>query len=951
MNTAAGWSRIGALALLGGAVLMLLARSVVREATPSDIDVAAVYDPLSYYQLVNDEIVEHLRFCPLYADRQMYGEQALSRAAQVQFDLEEDEEGGPTNVPEDCADCDVQNRRLNALFCLSSSAAVTTELASRISRFAELSPLAADMSVPDRWVYGAEGKVMKIREGVHKQRLPDPESTHVLDYRGDITYRSSAAHKMLIDGAGNERLLGGGTGGAQLVEWRNDQVQTLEDGRLQRTTHALPLHLAPAATIYEMPDVEDRIALVVNEDSGLRLLVDGAPIDPTVRSVLAVDRGQVIEIALDDREPLQLRLAGGRTGTLSTQRLTADGRRREIDPESGLDDLVTSLVSAIETTLRHVNDTWDLRRPRDEKYDPERLANADITLTIDRALQLQAVDSLNRFATSEKSPHNSSKSSPRYQDGLWWDGDSPVPFPHMTLTIMDADNGELLALASYPSTQSVVTGLEHASSLSGSRARLLREQLGQELGRTSLHLRPHAIGSIFKPFIAWAAGRADPQLLEFELDPGARDREWRDDLDNNRLLTRCMVSGRRIADKDQSHLSNAYPGKSTSWRCREGTTGEDVCGALAVSDTYYFIELAARIALVSGGGTLPAAGTPDRERDESYELPALCGRQFVYGKSRKRTATCAEQPGASISELLPDACKLEDSRAICKIVHDLDVQLQETNQRNDPSPDSIDGYLGPLADLIRELMDKAPQGCESPRKILLDGFRWAVPLPPQWPQDRMRTCTPDLESFMEGGGLNYWTDIHVAQIFSRLFTGQPGLHARLVAQIDDLAWPQAGERRGPAVDDVCKTLDADPRCSVLKGLFGAIHDSSGTLKQLDKVEEELMKRNEDANGTGMVLTLRGKTGTTRAPFPTFIRKQKEGWVHAMTPRKSVHTALLVEASDAQGNARHYVVYLALNGVDDSLVSKDAAAFFTSDHPGFSVLARLLSDAALDLRAE
>ena len=71
----------------------------------------------------------------------------------------------------------------------------------------------------------------------------------------------------------------------------------------------------------------------------------------------------------------------------------------------------------------------------------------------------------------------------------------------------------------------------------------------------------------------------------------------------------------------------------------------------------------------------------------------------------------------------------------------------------------------------------------------------------------------------------------------------------------------------------------------------------------------------------------------------------------MTPRKSVHTALLVEASDSQGRARHYVVYLALNGVDDTLTSKDAATFFTSEHPGFSVLERLLSDATLDLRAE
>ena len=42
----------------------------------------------------------------------------------------------------------------------------------------------------------------------------------------------------------------------------------------------------------------------------------------------------------------------------------------------------------------------------------------------------------------------------------------------------------------------------------------------------------------------------------------------------------------------------------------------------------------------------------------------------------------------------------------------------------------------------------------------------------------------------------------------------------------------------------------------------------GTLKQLDKVEYNL---NADANVTSTVLTLRGKTGTKRAPFPTFIR--------------------------------------------------------------------------------
>jgi hypothetical protein len=677
--------------------------------------------------------------------------------------------------------------------------------------------------------------------------------------------------------------------------------------------------------------------------------------------VLAVDRGQVIEIALDGGAPLRLRLAGDRTGTISTRRLSTQGLRREIDRESGLDDIVVGLVSGVEATLRTLNDTWEHRNGRereDPHYDPQRLAEADITLTIDRAMQMQSVDSLRRFAVSPDSPLNGKGLNPHYENGLWLDDGAPVPFPHITLTIMDADNGDLLAMGSYPNSQSATEGLERSAALTGPRARLLREHLAQELTRTSLQLRPHAIGSIFKPFFAWAAGSADPELIDFVIDNRSRSSDWSyGNLDRDRELTRCMVSGRRTTDKKKSHLDNAYEIKTPFWHCKADGTGEDICGALAISDTYFFLELAARVSLEARDLSLPtqAEAPEDRNRDAKYELWKFCGPQRVYPPSGSSERTCTTPDGQpfdspQITKFLPDSCPDPKYTKLCAMIGTLGVQLQPTNKTNDPSTQAVDGFLGPLAGLVEELSSNTPTGCTSGSATLLDGFRWVVPSAPQWPQDLMRACTPDLEAFLEGGGLNYWNDVVVAQTFSRLFVNQPTLHARLVAAIDDKqskvtpeVEPEPVAPIGRLVDSECADSDA-ARCLVLRGLEGAMR-RGGTLGGLQEIQAELQAPHDAA---GISVQIRGKTGTLRAPFPNFVRQPKVGWVHSMSPRKSVHTALLVEVADAEGSARHYVVYLSVNGVDDALLSSDAAKFFSSSGPGYAVLQRVVDDAVLDL---
>lgn len=952
----------------------LLFDSGLREARSGDqVQLRVAYDPQAYYQLVNEEIVKHLRFCPYFGERGAPRGVDLRDATDAQFGLLPDDEQPSigTGLDDECGKCDEQDRRLTGLFCLTTEAAGDPILRTQIKNFAVLSPLGTDLSILDRWSLGAEDRVEGIRAGIHRQRMPSTESGPALEFRGDISFRSPAMRKILIDAAGNERVLGGGSAPADLQAWRAEQQHTVEDGRLLRTEHALPLDWG-AAKLFELPGVDDRLALLVKEAAGLRVLIDGAPIKRNMRSVLALDRGQVLEFDLPGGPPLRLRLAGERTGTISSLQLSAHGPRREIDAEAGLDGLVRGLVSGIEGSLHMLSDMREQRdalAQDDAGLDPTRLADADITLTLDRAIQMQSVDRLQRFATSPDSPLNQNGLALRNVDGLWMEAGALVPFPSLTLTIMDADRGDLLALGTYPSSQTVTHVLERVAASDGARARLLRESLGEELTRPNMHLQPHAIGSLFKPLFAWAAGEADPALVQFSLTHGEPKEDWAyDSLDVHRELTRCMVSGRRTATG--SHFAGAYGNKSSSWPCpMQVQPGEDLCSALAVSDTYYFLELAVRLSLEARGLPLPATDVPERKRDEAYELSRMCRPNRVEGPDGVRRLTCEapEREADSVRDInhyLPDTCPDSRYTNMCRVIDTLGVQLQPTNMLNEPPLPMVKAYLGPLADLIESLAVDAPEQCASGQEMLLDAFRWAVPAPPQWAQDLMVNCAPGLESFIEGGGLNYWNDIHVAQTFSRLFVGQPELRARLIASIDEKQrdrWDEDGDQAddgdddddarepatfGPVIDHECAGATS-ARCLVLHGLDGAIR--VGTLKELKSLEVALQQPYVDA-GKSITVRLRGKTGTLRAPFPSFLYDNRVGWYRGTTPRKSLHTALLVEVADGSGHARHYVVYLAVQGVDDTLLSSDAAKFFGVTGPGFAVMQRVVDDAVLDLEA-
>lgn len=1041
---------LASLAILSGvlAIIVLIAVSSYHEVTPASPQPGKsyeFYDPSSYYHVVNQEVVKHLLFCPLYDDpaRESRGDRTIEDAAAVQFGFLPEGEQEPEQLDEerrldrepaqtiplrseDCATCDGERRRINSLFCFKRKSAEQSQVTDLISNFIQVSPLISDLAVPDRWKLESDNSVERLREGVHRQQLPDRSSRALnrQQYQGHLLYRESSSQAVLIDLAGNEHVLGPGVAQGEARDWKAMQDEALETGRIQRTTHPLPFELrhrqgsggtSTLVTFAELPpEIGGGLVLSVAQglESKLTLLLDGAPINSRYRSVLAIERGQVLEIDIGEGTPLRLRVAGERTGTLSSYRLTAEGRQRETDPESGLEDLTNSLIAALESSLRELNDIYGERAHQGGKLDPARLARADITLAIDRGLQVQAVRSLTDFAESPAADHNREHDgqirNPHFSGGLWVEGEddeqTPTPFPHMTLTIMDADEGELLALASYPQVETIKNALVETARRSGPRIPLLQEQLRQELQRTSLHLRPHPIGSVFKPLLAWAAASADPQLVDFiQRNRSKEAGDWRPDPSDNRLLTQCMIAGRSTEARGRqvSHLKQAFRSRANvAWRCDESSrhVGEDLCGALAVSDTYYFLELIARIVTISEERPLPNTARersvfeqqviPEAQldalyaaRDESYDLRSMCRTQRLKLEDGRSHRVCLPDPEARgeprgrISSFLPVVCaKGPDASAICKISRYLDVQLQEVNAPNNPDLLKVEAYLGPVQALIAELAANTPKNlCPAGEDIFQESFRWVIPNHPKWPTDLMRSCTPYLEAFVEGGGLNYWNDIHLVQSLGRVFTGNPALYAKLIVGIDEKH--QAGAETSDQLGDgialapatkrkiVCAQNEEreSPQCLVLRGLHGALQPG-GTLR---KLRPSLTKLSRSVEAKALSVNLWGKTGTTRAKYPGFVYRKSDvdaadedeelaeewRWVHGNVIRKSVHTALLLEVHDESGHARHYVIYLSVNGVDDKLSSTNLQKFFFDGQTGFDLLQRLVNDASSQLGEE
>ena len=344
------------------AVGVLFLRSGCSDARPRATEGSStVYDPRSYYQLVNTAIAPHLDYCPLYADTtQFAGADRTDAELQALLDRVTTENGGTPEVSTDDGDgtspaCDCGSRRISAWFCLRDEAE-----RDRIERYARMSPLGEDLAIPSRWrkEWRADGSAggseeprvrVELTEGIHRQPLPG--SRMQSQYEGTIYYRPAGPGVVLVDGGGNERLIGGGKGTvrADMDEWRKQQERAVADGPRRFFFHgdALGLYRAGSGSLDDRITLKtglgaDPLLVIVKQRTGdFGVSIDGAPLrSDDVRWILGLHPLQEIDLRWERHEPLMLRVLDRRAGVLSEMRFAGREGKRVFDEESGIDDYV-----------------------------------------------------------------------------------------------------------------------------------------------------------------------------------------------------------------------------------------------------------------------------------------------------------------------------------------------------------------------------------------------------------------------------------------------------------------------------------------------------------------------------------------------------------------------------------------------------------------------------------
>ncbi len=964
-----------------------------------------VYDPLSYYEFVNAEVAPDLVFCPLVDDPRVASSLVSSDLGSAADDwlldsilgdkadneaIGADHRKGqalpgeaPPAPPNPDGTCSCGDLRLSPYFCIAPD--LSPERSERVAAYVDRSRLTTDLYHLDRWKFqpsteegsGSSRGIFRLRTGVHRQ-LVFPAGRQQR-FSGRVLYEESRALPTLVDDLGNEYLLSGQRGRERCVQLSHlrEALREVRDERRGPTRiflDAALLRLQPDCT-----DSQDSLLVVVNgadtdllllaadqtkASASLRATIDGVPLfKSTKRSVVGLRSGQVLQITDRDHPDatISLRFTRRESGVISEMRRGATREQRFTDPDAGLSDLVQSLVVAQDGLISRFDEASSTCTECRDSDAAEKLSAVDIRLTLDEVLQQTTTSALRRYMEHGRVASSSLAIHYDRRNGLWWDSavDAPALAPSGSLIIADLE-GEILAMASYPTARDLERQLDALDDLQGDYPLyLLKKDLQGELRRTSLHLRPHTIGSIFKPLLAWGAGRyGDGSLLDFTVS-STHEVDWRwsgNGRVSNSMLAQCMVDTRHsTGDESRSHFRQAFfqPGIRTSCRGQPSTNGdrEDLCMAIAASDTYFFLELGARMSAVARG--LPLDSQPSTD---PYRLAETCESQVLTRASDgARTRVCKAGKGKSVPmrNWFPATCESSSSNPFCQVAGTYGIWMQAVGEPDVPG--TAGSFLGPLHDLTAGYAAQMglQEGCGPFADWLAQnemGYRWVVPDPPHWTTDLMDGCTPDFEVFIQGGHINFWNNVFVAQSFARLLADSPRLDLRLVSQIKTGGkWSPGGAGQGsPLQPPACDSPPSSARCRILLGMRQAVQ--VGTLWRLSATEKAI---NTDYEGEYRV-TLRGKTGTGRVRAPAYRKRRNVDtpdllrWGRSRVYRKSVHTALLVHVEAADGfSSRDFVVYLWIEGVADNLTSVSAAApFFHVDSPGDEVLRELVKSLQL-----
>lgn len=961
--------------------------------------------PEGYYDVVNREVAPLLAFCPTDIQNARILRPEL---AALQFQSATGQlPSSKRNVDPCAAHC--ETGRVSPLFCLRSEGLPPDEMR-QIRRFILISPLKRDLHVLQRW-RRAEAKgtdhAVALVHGERRQALP--VGARDLGFRGRVLYRDSAPMRSLIDEVGNEYLFGGAGASPSTTDAFTDvdapstphpRIESIPFARMLAARDAVIGGAAPQQTILRSGVLEvtlgsgelrvispggDAKQVIVEvpqqstgEGSTLAASIDGADLGShSKRRLVGLEDGQQLQLANASRtRALTLRFFRRQSAVLSGKRMGTRQRGRQHDQEAGMGRYLDALTGGISEAGRRLGQA---RTHCNKATAPvQQLLRSDIRLTLDQRLQHASQGALAHYA--QVGPINSGPSIRRAQggryDGLWMrhEGRRKVltPPPVMSLTILDANKGELLAMASYPSRRTLADmEAKIASAPVSQPGELLVQQLHRSAVSGSLQLKPHVIGSLFKPLMAWGFGVSDPSLLEVPVKR-AHPQDWPKDPTKATTVQQCLVpkgvtkGGARRAQVTRFYSALRFRPMATGCggRAVAGQDNADVCAAIGGSSTYWFLHLGAR-------GMLKAMGLPfqpTKAKPNVYDaLDQACAPRRHKGLKGETSTLCTAPKQGSSAAWFPTRC-VNDDNPFCAVARLFDVQVQAIGGANPVTTGPA--FLGPLYAQIDRLGEEMDERCihvEQWRSERNNGLLWALPRAPQWPQDLMNACA-HATMVIQGGFVNYWGSIALAQAMARVATGRR-VRARLVREVVEpvVSGAPTGEARvrhvakpkpmavlGPAR---CKPGDLAPLCRVREGMRLAVRRPGGTLHGLWATEKKL---NQEAKRHGLpVMTIRGKTGSGGEFRPRFVRRRRPGttaktWQTASGRTSSVHTALLVTFSHGSLE-RTFVVYLWAEGIDERFTSTTGAAPFfqskgarptrrtsrlTQDMPGLNVLRSL-----------
>lgn len=434
------------------------------------------------------------------------------------------------------------------------------------------------------------------------------------------------------------------------------------------------------------------------------------------------------------------------------------------------------------------------------------------------------------------------------------------------VTVLDADTGRLLALASYPRPDDLDTlGLGPDGSGAGGRI-AGADAARRELLRQNHNFLQHAAGSAAKPFLTAAILAAEPRLAG--------------------LQVQCFAGG----EPPESVLGYELGEHNLPGDCHgagpDGWVGLE--GFLTVSSNRYMLYLG--LLSMSGWGPegpLAARGAALLPEGERYRLG---GRAFSVvpdlrvARDERADGTPAlrsedERPPTELQEV-------DEQSGFGRAFRDLFDQ--RVRYRRERTAEAFD--LRAWEPVVRASYGLPPAGGPTPRPEELASFAPIASERVNLRLNLVQQLRQDLYTLLLGNGANRWTNVQLAEAVARLVTGR-AVEARLVERV--VVPP---ERSASGAEEVLWALDEQPepasldallaeplRGRLLDGMRGAVAAPEGTAAALGGLIERLNRRAPP----GVRYSALAKTGTPTLPLdvarrtasdirPEAVRRYGEG---------------------------------------------------------------------------